>query len=763
MTLSDQIPGVRWLPFLLLLLVITGLMGFSIGNIPENISEGGIAPYDIRADRQYTIIDDDVTKRRIAEARAKSKMVFDYDLTLRSSVVQRVRDFFVAARALQLGVAEGEFRVSPESQAMLEDRLGIEISKAQWDILIKNSFSPQLEEAMTRAVFDALSRPVVADTSQLQPELEHGVLLRSMTMIEGKQTLSDEVWAGEKLQSIKSLDEVRSEIDLGSSIPGRKKLNKLVRALLRPNCAPNLLETEVRRRRMVEAVTPVSEIIRPGTILARRYEPYSAEQVRKLRIIQKQKRSGALPFENIGRLGYVLLVLLGLHLLGYHHLRGYRPDRRDLIFLGLGLTVMVLLMRAGGLMGDALAQGLPLQIPASAYSYTIPLAFGAMLVRFHLNVETAILFAIAVSAFAGVMFPQDYSFAIYTLIVNLTGVGVIANVDKRSAILRAGLQVGLVAMLAVMVFHFMRAGSLNESLTMSSMLWYMGMSFLGTTVAAFLVLAATPLVESVFDYTSDIKLLELANLNHPLLRELVIRAPGTYHHSHLVGILAEEAASAIGANALLARVGAYYHDIGKIRKPTYFVENQKGESPHKRLSPHMSALIIASHIKDGIELARMYNLPQSLIDLIPQHHGTKQIGYFYDLAKKSEDASISSVEAKDFQYPGPKPQTREAGILLLADGVEVAVRALKEKTPSRVQQTVDGIINKSFAEGQLDECELTLRNLHLIGKGFTRILLGIYHQRIEYPRGALRLRNKDVQVVAGEEKDDVAVGLRSDT
>ena len=211
MTLSDQIPGVRWLPFLLLLLVITGLMGFSIGNIPENISEGGIAPYDIRADRQYTIIDDDVTKRRIAEARAKSKMVFDYDLTLRSSVVQRVRDFFVAARALQLGVAEGEFRVSPESQAMLEDRLGIEISKAQWDILIKNSFSPQLEEAMTRAVFDALSRPVVADTSQLHPELEHGVLLRSMTMIEGKQTLSDEVWAGEKLQSIKSLDEVRSD------------------------------------------------------------------------------------------------------------------------------------------------------------------------------------------------------------------------------------------------------------------------------------------------------------------------------------------------------------------------------------------------------------------------------------------------------------------------------------------------------------------------------------------------------------------------
>ncbi|HQG13984.1 MAG TPA: HDIG domain-containing protein, partial [bacterium] len=234
---------------------------------------------------------------------------------------------------------------------------------------------------------------------------------------------------------------------------------------------------------------------------------------------------------------------------------------------------------------------------------------------------------------------------------------------------------------------------------------------------------------------SDIKLLELANLNHPLLRELIVRAPGTYHHSHLVGILGEAAAESIGANPLLVRVGAYYHDIGKLKKPQYFIENSKsGENKHEKISPNMSALVISAHVKDGMELALSSGIPKRIADMIPQHHGTRLMSYFYAKAKEGENPDVEKVDEKDFRYPGPKPQTREAAILMLADTVEASVRALKEKGSARIQQTVERSINDIFAESQLDDCELTLQDLHDIAKAFVRILLGIYHQRIEYPK-----------------------------
>ena len=271
-----------------------------------------------------------------------------------------------------------------------------------------------------------------------------------------------------------------------------------------------------------------------------------------------------------------------------------------------------------------------------------------------------------------------------------------------------------------------------------------------------LVLIAAPLVESLLGYTTDIKLLEMANLNHPLLRELIVRAPGSYHHSHLTGIIAEAAAESIGANPLLVRVAAYYHDIGKIRKPLYFVENAKnGEDRHAKLSPHMSSLIISSHVKDGVEMAQEAKLPQSIIDMMTQHHSTRQISFFYEKAKAQHDAETKKLDASDFEYEGPKPQTREAAILMLADVSEAAVRSLKEKSPARIEQTVDRVIDDCFKEKQLDECDLTLRDLNEISKAFVHILLGIYHQRIEYQKEAATKREGSVleKEKASESKD----------
>ncbi|MGD9187724.1 MAG: HDIG domain-containing protein, partial [Desulfobacteraceae bacterium] len=246
-----------------------------------------------------------------------------------------------------------------------------------------------------------------------------------------------------------------------------------------------------------------------------------------------------------------------------------------------------------------------------------------------------------------------------------------------------------------------------------------------------------PLLEMSFQYTTDITLLELANLDRPILRRLMIEAPGTYHHSVIVGSLVEAAAADIGANPLMAKVCGYYHDIGKVKKPLYFIENQaNGVNRHDKLAPSMSSLILIAHVKDGVDIARQDKLGQRIVDTIKQHHGTSLISYFYEKAKHLKGADVVKID--DYRYPGPKPQTKEAGLVMLADVVEAASRTLENPTPSRIQGLVQNLINKIFSDGQLDHCELTLKDLHNIAKSFYKILNGIHHHRIEYTETSVK-------------------------
>ncbi|MBE0616746.1 MAG: HDIG domain-containing protein, partial [Proteobacteria bacterium] len=252
-----------------------------------------------------------------------------------------------------------------------------------------------------------------------------------------------------------------------------------------------------------------------------------------------------------------------------------------------------------------------------------------------------------------------------------------------------------------------------------------------------------PLAEWAFGYATDIRLMELASLDHPLLGELMLRAPGTYHHSLVTGSLVKAAAEAIGAKALLGTVAAYYHDVGKISKPAYFIENQvEGRNRHDKLSPSMSSLVLISHVKEGVELARRHRLGREIVEILRQHHGTSLIRYFYDRALERCSAS-DEVRENDYRYPGPKPQTREAALVLLADAVEAASRTVPDPRPARIQGMVQNIINRTFADGQLDECDLTLKDLHEIARSFSRILSAIHHQRIDYPLAAQKEKKAD--------------------
>lgn len=371
-------------------------------------------------------------------------------------------------------------------------------------------------------------------------------------------------------------------------------------------------------------------------------------------------------------------------------------------------------------------QTLP-NVPLSALEYTIPVALGALLLAVLFNSRLAFAGALAISILTSLLTSADFRFFVYSFVGSLAAIYALVGQKDRATLLKAGATVGLANLYSILAWSLL-SGS-TESLTLQLLCGLINGLFV-----AILSLGLLPLFEYLFEVATDLRLVELCNLNHPLLKAMILKTPGTYHHSVVVGTLAEGAAEAIGANALLCRVGAYYHDIGKMTKPSYFVENQPNAMDrHGKLRPSLSSLVIVSHVKAGVELGRAYGLPPAVVDMIPQHHGTRLVTFFYDKAKRVQDPDLGEVVEEKFRYPGPKPQTKEAAILMLADAVEASSRTLTERTPGRFQALVAKIINAIFTDGQLHECDLTFRELRLIEESFVRTLSGVYHHRVDYP------------------------------
>ncbi len=499
-------------------------------------------------------------------------------------------------------------------------------------------------------------------------------------------------------------------------------------------------ETELQKERALADVKPVIIKVQAGESIIRSGDPF---QPRHLKIIEGIRREKTRTFGRARLIGSFLFVGLFLGILSFGLFKNSRKTKialKDLLFLGSLLLVMIGLQRAFLFVSDAVRGFLPIDIPLSSFYGLLPIAAGTMMVRLLFPLPVAILFIPVHAALAGLLLQGSLHPTLYFLIESTLSIPLMVNVRTRGQILKVGLQLGIVNALTLLSLDMISITSVTGVLSVQDSGLRLLIAFFGGVLSSIVVLILMPVVESLFNYLTPIKLLEYGSLNHPILREMIVRAPGTYHHSHMVGTLAEAAAEAIGADSLFARVASYFHDIGKMKKAPYFIENQGGgEDRHAPLSPSMSALIIASHVKDGIEVAKEYKLPQKIIDIIPQHQGTKLIGYFYNKAKEAGDRGLGAVSENDYRYPGPKPQTREAGIILLADTAEAATRALKDRSSSRLEEVVRNMINKNFIDGQLDECELTLKDLHTIAKSFVRILVGIYHQRIEYPPDATEL------------------------
>jgi putative nucleotidyltransferase with HDIG domain len=502
----------------------------------------------------------------------------------------------------------------------------------------------------------------------------------------------------------------------------------------------NRKETEERKKKAYDSVKPVLYKIKAGEMLLREGERVTPDHLYKINAFKAQEKQQLKLSNGVGAtIMMVCLVMIIFFLLKYHKLPVNRSFNINLLFLSFMFIVFFLVARVSVTLSVTLAQKTSSSISFSAMLLGVPMASGAMTVCLFLGLNVAASFALIISIATAFIFQNQFDIFVYFLLSSLAAAYCMQHCRERKVFIKAGLRIGMLNVVLASAMTF-----LSADFYMIDLLWNLLFAFLGGIGSGIVAAGLAPLVEIIFEYTTDIKLLELSNLDTPILRKLMMEAPGTYHHSVVVGSMVEAAASEIGANPLMAKVCGYYHDIGKVKKPLYFIENQvTGKNKHDKLAPSMSRRILIAHVKDGVEIARENKLGQTIVDTIQQSHGTSLISYFYEKAKLLK--GDKEVNADEYRYPGPKPQTREAGLLMLADVVEAASRTLDNPTPARVQGLVQKLINKVFSDGQLNNCELTLKDLNSIAKTFNKILNGIHHHRVDY--------TETLVLVGGKTKD----------
>ena len=484
---------------------------------------------------------------------------------------------------------------------------------------------------------------------------------------------------------------------------------ELLKQTLQANLTFDASATVAAQQAARAAVEPVQVQVTAGEVVVREGQVVTESDLEKLRALGLV--NPGIDWRNaVGLLAWALLIAGVLALFIERYAEEAWVDDRKLVVVALSLIVLTAA-------GRALIPGHTVAV------YFVPFAAVAMMLTVLVGGRTALATQIGGALHVGIMSGQVELVA-YVLVPAILGMAAVRRATTAREFVAGALYVGLGDL--GIIGTFLLVGRSTDTL---GVLQLASAALAGGATSGVLAFGGTVLLGHLLGITTVFELRELADPNHPLLRQLLLRTPGTYHHSLLVANLAERAAELVGADPLVARVGAYYHDIGKMRNPLAFIENQTGTNPHDDLDPAVSASIVSAHVRDGLALAERYRLPPRIREVIPGHHGTSVIRFFYTLAQQRGMA----VDERSFRHPGPKPRTKEAGIIMLADGTEAAVRSLEEKTPDRIAEMVERIVGEKVADGQLDECDLTLRDVQRVKEAFRELLAGVYHERIPYP------------------------------
>ncbi|WP_138204765.1 HD family phosphohydrolase [Haloimpatiens lingqiaonensis] len=668
--------------FLLAFIFIYSVMATSLVTKKYNIKEGEIAKVDIKATRD--VKDEVSTKALIDQAVKNSGPQYSVDKSVKENVIKNINELFrkvIEVQESAKNLTENDKNnLYKQKIEELKNATAIKLSTENMEKLIKlneaevRSLNTTLRDIMTE-VYD---NKIMEDKKEDVKEARETIVFR-----------------------INSSDLSKVAKEIGSTIGYME---------IFPNYVFDEKKTQEYKDKVIKEVQPI--IIKKDQIIVKEGEPvekYQLDILKSLGLLDNKSY-----FEwylYISLAGVVLIVMaLQLYYLRKYHSKVYN-DNSKLILIFILIFISLSLARVLGIISP----------------FLVPLSCVPMLMTLLIGQRVALTINVINCALIGAVVGFKPEIIMLSVINGVIGTIILKKMQQRNDILYSSIYMAIINVLFTFSSGFLLSNNVLDVAKNAAF------AFVASCISGVLTIGFLPFFESTFDIVTTIKLLELSNPNNPLLRKILLEAPGTYHHSVLVGNLAEVAAEAVGGNPVLARVGAYYHDAGKIKRPYFFKENQLGgENPHNKITPNLSTLIITSHVKDGLELAKEYKIPKEIQNIIMQHHGTSLVKYFY-LTVKNASEDPESVKEEDFRYPGPIPNSKEAAIIMLADGVEAAVRSISNPTKGKIEEMVNNIIKGRLSEGQLDDCDLTLKDLNKIRKSFLKVLSGIYHQRIEYP------------------------------
>jgi len=712
-------PRQRFLIGCSVLVLLTTFLLFSnrTSSFSENYKLGDVLTRSIIAPADLTAVDQAETERRRAAARESARAVFNFDSTRAESSVQSFRS---AWEDLQKQTASGQKSLTWSGEG----------GPAVAQTIIARGFD---EAGLDR--IESLIREIGG--GYIYDDAEADRLQQEIVLVDIRNPAAQMIVPAPRTR-MTSLSAARRSLELRLvNLPGwspqqKTALTAALLPLIRPNVVQDQAATAAAREEEARRVTPVEVSLKHNQVIAREGDTVTPTVLAQIAAIKSAGHSGK-PWNNFFGL---LLVVIGVYWCAWkfaEHRSGSSPlslsKQKAFALVSSAILVQTALMRVGFTFGDSVAARMqaPFNDPV-IWNFAIPFAAAALLVAMLVDTQLAFLTGIITALFAGMLAPTGMQKALFAMVSCSAAIYGIGRYRERQSVTLAGLLVGAVnVVMAIALLAYS-----EQPLTLRTFLMATGAGIAGGLLTAVFAAGGLPINESFFGILTDVKLLELSNADLPVLGQLALRAPGTNQHSHAVGQLAEDACRAVGANPLLARIGALYHDIGKLAAPEYFVENQQGDNPHDRLRPYQSAKIITSHVTYGAKLAKEIGLPEKIADFIPQHHGTRTLHYFLRKAQAQAKPNETVNEA-DFRYPGPKPQFKEAAIMMLADSCEAAARSLARPDPENIRAIVVKIVDAIISDGQLDECDVTLQELTTIREAMISALTAIYHARIDYP------------------------------
>jgi len=712
----------------ILILIVIGIPKRSKYNLHIDMP----SPYTIVADRDFLVEDEEATKRKIEEAADKIDYVYDYSPFWSFNAWEKFKSAFIKLKERPENLSARYIRNFLKNE-------GIEINEGDANYLLKKKFSPSILKNIESLISWTKDIYIVGDKKLFLKHLEKGVVIR---ILNRDGTIASEIKL-DNITNIIDINEVKK--NLKTKIESTECIS-IAGKLITPNLYFNESETLRRKGEAESSVKPVFHSIKKGEVIVRAGDRVTEEIWKKVKAYEGIKKTS---YEWKFYLGSSILNLFMFFIIFYYlpgRIKGYNLSIKDLSFVSLFILFSTAILKFLSVIGDAIFLKFGWEAEP-AFGFLLPSPMVPMVISTLLGFTHAFLIFILIIAVEATILKVHIYPILFHLLYGLTLLYFLRSKRMRIAAVKAVLE----SILWILFFATgigLIAGSTGFLNLIKFNLYGISCGILSGILSTGII----PLAEILFGYTSELKLIELSYREHPLLKKLAIEAPGSFQHSIMVSDLAEEAAEAIKANSTIAKIGGLYHDIGKIKIPHFFIENQKpGNNPHDNLSPKMSALVVISHVKEGKELALKYKLPKEIIEVIETHHGTSVVQYFYDKAKKTWDPQRAELSVDDFRYPGPKPKTKEACIVMMADRVEAAVKVLEPVTPQKIENAVEEIFRRLFEDGQLDNCDITTQEIALIKEIFIKKLIATYHQRIDYP-STLKQKKAKVLTFTGNGK-----------